>query len=191
MLANNPALSFLGFLFLAGALLFALGSWLARKSPESKPSVSDVPVLELIVAEMSAAEKTIDAPATEAQASEMPAVEPPAEEPVAEPVLATPKPELREGEVPEPEALEPELPAFAAPTAVVRSLTPMLPWTHAVAETDEELDPAMRLDIIERLAMVGAPWCVDALNAAIRGERDEALRDAADRALLVIACRPE
>lgn len=158
MLANNPALSFLGFLFLAGALLFALGSWLARKSPESKPSVSDVPVLELIVAEMSAAEVAPDT-SPESQAVEAVPEETPAEEPVVE--------------IP----LEP--------------LAPALPWTHAVAETDEELDPAMRLDIIERLAMVGAPWCTDALNAAVRDEPDEALRDAADRALLVIACRLE
>ena len=157
MLANNPALSFLGFLFLAGALLFALGSWLARKSPESKPSVSDVPVLELIVAEMSAADV---APDTSPESQTVEAV--PEETPTAEPVVEIP--------------LEP--------------LAPALPWTHVVAETDEELDPAMRLDIIERLAMVGAPWCIDALNAAVRDERDESLRDAADRALLVIACRP-
>ena len=64
-----------------------------------------------------------------------------------------------------------------------------LHWTRAVTDSEEELSTAMRLDLIERLAIVGAGWCVDALNAALEEESDPVVREAADRALLVIAAR--
>lgn len=64
-----------------------------------------------------------------------------------------------------------------------------LTWTHAVLESETPVDAPTRLDVIERLAMVGAPWCVAALESARAQERDRTLRDAADRALLVIAAR--
>ncbi len=71
--------------------------------------------------------------------------------------------------------------AAAVPTAVT--------WTHALVAGDETPTPELRLDMIERLALVGAPWSVDALNAAMSEERDPLLRDAAERALLVISSR--
>lgn len=62
-------------------------------------------------------------------------------------------------------------------------------WTRAILDTDERVDAEMRIDMIERLAMVGEPWCVAVLNDAIAQERDAAILDAAERALLVIAAR--
>jgi hypothetical protein len=46
-----------------------------------------------------------------------------------------------------------------------------------------------RLDMIERLVMVGQPWCADELRAILNNDPDPAVRDAADAALLVIASR--
>lgn len=46
-----------------------------------------------------------------------------------------------------------------------------------------------RLDLIERLVMVGQPWCVDELRAILNNDADPAVRDAADAALLVIGSR--
>lgn len=67
--------------------------------------------------------------------------------------------------------------------------SPPVTWTRAIVDNDERVDAATRLDMIERLAIVGEPWCVTVLNDALAQERDETLRDAADRALLVIAAR--
>jgi Flp pilus assembly protein TadB len=46
-----------------------------------------------------------------------------------------------------------------------------------------------RLDMIERLVMVGQPWCVDELRAILNNDADPVVRDAADAALLVIGSR--
>jgi hypothetical protein len=62
-------------------------------------------------------------------------------------------------------------------------------WTRAILDSDEPLDVPARIDAIERLAMVGQPWCVESLNHALNEETDEDVRDAAERALIVIAAR--
>ena len=46
-----------------------------------------------------------------------------------------------------------------------------------------------RLDMIERLVMVGQPWCVEELRAMLNTDPDPLVRDAADAALLVIGAR--
>jgi hypothetical protein len=51
------------------------------------------------------------------------------------------------------------------------------------------MSQADRLDMIERLVMVGQPWCVDELRAILNNDPDPAVRDAADAALLVIGSR--
>jgi len=48
---------------------------------------------------------------------------------------------------------------------------------------------ADRLEMIERLVMVGQPWCVDELRALLERERDPLVRDAAEAALMVIGSR--
>jgi hypothetical protein len=46
-------------------------------------------------------------------------------------------------------------------------------WTQAVAPAGAStLDLAMRVDMIERLALLGEPWCVEILKQAAREERD-------------------
>ncbi len=61
-------------------------------------------------------------------------------------------------------------------------------WTQQIAGP-EPLPWELRLDIIERLAIVAQPWCVDLLNQALKEETDPVVRDAAERALLVIGAR--
>jgi len=46
-----------------------------------------------------------------------------------------------------------------------------------------------RLDMVERLAIVGQPWCTDELRKIVDTDPDPLVRDAADAALLVIAAR--
>ncbi len=48
-----------------------------------------------------------------------------------------------------------------------------------------------RLDTIERLLIVGQPWCIDELRAIRDKDADPAVREAAEAALLVIASRSE
>ncbi len=57
------------------------------------------------------------------------------------------------------------------------------PWTAAVAGTDDALDSATRIDMIERLALVGEPWCIAAIKAAAETDDDAPVRDAAARVL--------
>jgi hypothetical protein len=52
------------------------------------------------------------------------------------------------------------------------------------------VDVATRIDLVERLAMVGQPWCVQQLNTIRDTDPDESVREAADAALTVIGSRP-
>ncbi|HUZ50397.1 MAG TPA: hypothetical protein VMW12_11795 [Candidatus Dormibacteraeota bacterium] len=56
-------------------------------------------------------------------------------------------------------------------------------WTSLVTGTDDALDSATRTDMIERLALVGEPWCIAAIKAAAETDDDAPVRDAAGRAL--------
>jgi len=51
------------------------------------------------------------------------------------------------------------------------------------------VDFETRIDQIERLAMVGQPWCVQQLQREFLDDADERVRNAAEDALLVIAAR--
>jgi hypothetical protein len=60
----------------------------------------------------------------------------------------------------------------------------VLAWTLALgAPPDQPLDVETRLDVVERLALLHEPWCIDALRAASLEERDEAVAAAIRRAL--------
>lgn len=50
-------------------------------------------------------------------------------------------------------------------------------------------DLEVRLDQIERLAMVGQPWCAEQLQREFLHDADERVRNAAEDALMVIAAR--
>ena len=63
--------------------------------------------------------------------------------------------------------------------------------TQPVAETSAEplVDVATRIDMVERLAMVGQSWCIEQLDKIRNEDPDELVREAADAALMVIASR--
>lgn len=56
-------------------------------------------------------------------------------------------------------------------------------------DTTPILSQEDRLDMIERLVIVGQPWCVDELRAILERDPDPLVRDAADAALMVIGAR--
>jgi hypothetical protein len=69
---------------------------------------------------------------------------------------------------------------------------PMLalpPWTADLAGTNEVIARELRVDMIERLAMIGEPWCVELLERARTQDPDTSVRDAAENALIVVAAR--
>ena len=63
---------------------------------------------------------------------------------------------------------------------------PVAPKVHA----EPTLDVADRIDLVERLVMVGQPWCIEQLDTLRREDPDESVREAADAALMVIGSRP-
>lgn|GEM_PF-3102355 len=62
-------------------------------------------------------------------------------------------------------------------------------WAREIGGVDEPIDRWTRLDMIERLAIVGEPWCVEMLERAREEDADASIRDAADSAILVIGAR--
>lgn len=59
------------------------------------------------------------------------------------------------------------------------------PQKLGVAGDNEVLDAASRLDMVQRLALLGEPWCYDALRTAAEEEPDEgvvaAIKDALEQ----------
>ena len=51
------------------------------------------------------------------------------------------------------------------------------------------VDIATRIDMVERLAMVGQPWCVEQLGKIRDSDPDGTVRGAAEAGLLVIGAR--
>jgi hypothetical protein len=77
------------------------------------------------------------------------------------------------------------------PFEIVEEPVPVLaPWTAELAGTNDDVALEVRLDMVERLAMLDEPWCVALLKRARAEDLDASIRDAADDALLVIAARP-
>ncbi|HVS45547.1 MAG TPA: hypothetical protein VMS32_02670 [Verrucomicrobiae bacterium] len=58
-----------------------------------------------------------------------------------------------------------------------------LPWMAALGD-ERAYEPAERIELIERLAMVGQPWCVELLTRAADEEGNARVRRAAREALL-------
>lgn len=56
-------------------------------------------------------------------------------------------------------------------------------WTRGVIDSPEELDIATRLDMIERLALLGEPWGHALLLSARSHDADKTVRAAAKAAL--------
>jgi hypothetical protein len=69
---------------------------------------------------------------------------------------------------------------------IVRGRIEESDWTAGLdlpAETPR--DAAARIEIVQRLALVGEPWCLEVLRHAQRSERDEAVLRAIAAALKV------
>ncbi len=62
-------------------------------------------------------------------------------------------------------------------------------WARELGGFNGPVDEPTRMDMIERLAIVGQPWCVLALVQARAEDDDAQIREAADAALLVIGAR--
>ena len=62
--------------------------------------------------------------------------------------------------------------------------SPSLQWTREFFDSDEALDAVTRIDMIERLAFIGEPWCVEILTAASVQEHDPSVRAAIIAGLL-------
>lgn len=61
-------------------------------------------------------------------------------------------------------------------------------WMEAAGVEQGVLcDTATRIDVVERMALLGAPWCVEALHAALRDERDPSVRKAIKTALRTLS----
>lgn len=71
-----------------------------------------------------------------------------------------------------------------APTESAAAAAPYadLTWTSQFSGNDEPLGAEARIELIERLGLVGAPWCADVLRAAQLQERDPAVLHAIERA---------
>lgn len=79
--------------------------------------------------------------------------------------------------------------ATSADEAAAEPALAHVPWTAELAGTNEVIARDLRVDMIERLAMIGEPWCVELLERACAQDPDVAVRDAAERALIVVAAR--
>ncbi|MHB8140668.1 MAG: hypothetical protein ACYDHD_05355 [Vulcanimicrobiaceae bacterium] len=58
---------------------------------------------------------------------------------------------------------------------------PSVGWTSLITGDDRQYDRAARLEMLDRLLLIGAPWCVPIARSALTEERDEALRSLALR----------
>jgi HEAT repeat protein len=56
-------------------------------------------------------------------------------------------------------------------------------WPRLVDESLTDADPQLRADIVERLGIIGEPWCADILRQAIEQEDDAGVRSAITAAL--------
>ncbi len=54
-------------------------------------------------------------------------------------------------------------------------------------ENGESCDAAARIELVERLEIVGEAWCVEVLRAAGRDESDRSVRKAIEAALVTLS----
>lgn len=56
-------------------------------------------------------------------------------------------------------------------------------WLRELVSDDDALDEALRLDMVERLAIIGEPWSLELLARAAQEDDAAAVRDAAQAAI--------
>lgn len=70
------------------------------------------------------------------------------------------------------------------PTPVIVTDQPSLvTWPCLVDESLSDAGPDLRLDLVERLSIIGQPWCVEILKQALVQENDASVKDAVGAAL--------
>ena len=166
MLSNNPEVIAFIVILVAGALIFGIGSFLVRreskKQPEGERTYETLDLSEAIAA----VEKR-----------------PP-------PALVIPS--VGEAVV-EERSSAPDLVIPSVGAAEVERLSKapdlVIPSVGAAGVEGQSADIALRLDMIERLVIVGQPWCIEELERNFLTDPDERLRNAAEDAILVIKTR--
>lgn len=68
---------------------------------------------------------------------------------------------------------------------VIALEAPRASWPERVGER-EQPNASERIAIVQRLAVVGSDWCIEALESALADEQDPAVRDAVWNALLAL-----
>lgn len=177
----SPLILFGIAIFLIGVAVFCIGSMLIREAEKdlvrvgvpgdgddydaAAPTIAEPSPINPRLAEAMAGITGQPVAAQPPQSTAIPESPAPLEEPAQPPMIDI-------AEIPE-----------AVPVAA-------LSWTHDVTGDREGIEPELRVDMIERLAMVGLPWCEKLLERAVAEDDDALVRDAAERALLVVRARP-
>lgn len=78
---------------------------------------------------------------------------------------------------------------FVIGTLIARERAPDVVMEESPARPAPLEGIELRIDTIERMAIVGQPWCVEELQEIRANDPSEMIRNAADDALLVIAAR--
>jgi hypothetical protein len=73
--------------------------------------------------------------------------------------------------------------------AILFAIGTLLVRRDRLVREQEAIPTADRLDMIERLVMVGQPWCIDELRKIAGNDPDAIVRDAAEAAVMVIGSR--
>jgi hypothetical protein len=72
---------------------------------------------------------------------------------------------------------------FLRARAIERMYTTVPHWPRTLNDDDGVVsDPAARIELVERLAIVAEPWCVDTLREATKEERHPEVRKAIHKA---------
>lgn len=59
-----------------------------------------------------------------------------------------------------------------------RIQAPPVPWPQRIDDSAIDLDPQSKMELIERLGLIGAPWCEEILKQADSEESEPTLRRA-------------
>lgn len=59
-----------------------------------------------------------------------------------------------------------------------RVLAPQVPWTQRIDDSAVDLDANAKIELIERLGLIGAPWCEEILKQADTEEDEPTIRRA-------------
>lgn len=170
----SSPLVIIGAVFIVGAVLFGVGTVIVQRvqersfysyepsatayEHESQPHAEAEVVAAVLEPVTAAAQAPVRAPA-----------------PVPEHALAPPPPP------PTPPAPAPRPAPSSRPAPELRPVSGS--WLQGLGMSDDDLDAEAKIDMIERLGLIGEPWCIEALRAALNQESDLAVKAAIAAAL--------